>query len=339
MAEFMPVRGMKIYKARKHGDHNIYKALYRFSEENVERIAEIFLPETGESRGGAIKNKQKVEIFLRYMGDPGFQVGVADNTGVHQSSVSRTIDFVSQNIYEHAQNWIKFPTTREEIMEARLQWQNAYTFPAVAGAIDCTQIAIQKPREHGDEYINRKGFASINVQATCNSREEFTSADASWPGSVHDSRILRNSDIYARLLQNNGQLTLLGDGGYGIAPWMLTPYRNPQNDIENYYNIQHSTNRVIIERCFGQLKRRFPILGYKIRLKLDRISRIIICGFVLHNIAKHVNDADDFQELFPDVHDNAVGNLLNFNNEYANVRVQGEQKRTEIARILFNRRH
>nr|CAH7750834.1 unnamed protein product [Callosobruchus chinensis] len=33
------------------------------------------------------------------------------------------------------------------------------------------------------------GYHSINVQATCNADEWFTSVDASWPGSVHDSRI------------------------------------------------------------------------------------------------------------------------------------------------------
>lgn len=233
----MPVRTVKIYKRRKHGDNNNYKALYRFTEENVGRISQIFLPETGETRGGAINNKHKIEIFLRYMGDPGFQVDVSDNTGVHQSTVSRTIDSVSRKIFEQAENWIKFPTTREDILQAKLKWQQSYTFPTVVGAIDCTHVAIEKPGIHGDEYINRKGSASINVQATCNSQEEFTSVDASWPSSVHYSRILRNSNIFASLNQHNGNLTLLGDGGYGIAPWMLTPYRNPQNDIENNYNM------------------------------------------------------------------------------------------------------
>nr|CAI5823249.1 unnamed protein product [Callosobruchus analis] len=41
---------------------------------------------------------------------------------------------------------------------------------------------------HGDEYISRKGYHSVNVQAPCNA-----SVDVS--GSVHDSRIWTNSKI------------------------------------------------------------------------------------------------------------------------------------------------
>ena len=29
-----------------------------------------------ENRGGTLSNKQKMEVFLRYVGDPGFQIGV-----------------------------------------------------------------------------------------------------------------------------------------------------------------------------------------------------------------------------------------------------------------------
>ncbi|XP_066246805.1 putative nuclease HARBI1 [Euwallacea similis] len=181
-----------------------------------------------------------MEIFLRYMGDPGFQISVADSAGVHQSTVSRTIDYVSKIIFEKVSDWIKYPNSPEEIMEAKSLWQKSFTFPVVIGAIDCSHITIEKLKIHGDEYVNRKGIASINVQATCNVKEIFTSVDASWLELVHDSRILKNSNIYPTLVQNNWQMTLLGDSEYALAPWLLTPYRNPQNDEENYYNLQYS---------------------------------------------------------------------------------------------------
>ena len=56
-------------------------------------------------------------------------------------------------------------------------------FLTAIGAIDCTHIGILKPKLHGDEYINRKGKSTLNIQATCDAKEMFTSVDVSWPGS------------------------------------------------------------------------------------------------------------------------------------------------------------
>nr|CAI5869898.1 unnamed protein product [Callosobruchus analis] len=74
---------------------------------------------------------------------------------------------------EKAHRWIKFPSTNDEIREAQHLWQQIYSFPAAIGVLDCTHVCISKPAQFGDEYINWKGFASINVQATCNAQEKL----------------------------------------------------------------------------------------------------------------------------------------------------------------------
>lgn len=67
-------RTVKIYKSRRNAIESNFKNLYRFDSENVDFLVREFLPEYTETRGGAITNKQKVKSFLRYIGDPGFQV-------------------------------------------------------------------------------------------------------------------------------------------------------------------------------------------------------------------------------------------------------------------------
>ncbi|CAH1972737.1 unnamed protein product [Acanthoscelides obtectus] len=103
----------------------------------------------------------------------------------------RKLVLVKQRYLGLSNEWIKFPTTNHELMEAKRIWQSMYKFPTAIGVIDCTHIGILKPNRHGDEYsrINRKGTPTLNVQAACDTREMFTSVDVSWPGSVHDSRI------------------------------------------------------------------------------------------------------------------------------------------------------
>lgn len=78
-------------------------------------------------------------------------------------------------------------------------------------------IKISKPVIYGKEYFNRKGYCSINVQATSNYQEIFTLIDASWLGSVHDSRVWQNSNVCRNFCNNEYGACLLGDKGYGVA--------------------------------------------------------------------------------------------------------------------------
>lgn len=64
----------KVYRPRREVRDEDYRKLFRFSRENVAYLAETFLPPNFETRGGALNNIQRMEIFLRYLSDPGFQV-------------------------------------------------------------------------------------------------------------------------------------------------------------------------------------------------------------------------------------------------------------------------
>ena len=65
----------------------------------------------------------------------------------------------------------------------------------MVGLIDGTHISIRAPIEEPDAYINRKKFHSINVQVICDENMVFIDMLTGWPGSVHDSRVLRNSVV------------------------------------------------------------------------------------------------------------------------------------------------
>lgn len=137
-------------------------------------LGEHFLQDTGETRGGCLSVKHQMEVFLRHVGDPGFQVGVAEDKGIDQSTVCKTFSKVLMQIVAKAYLWITFPSTQADIRISQQRWQaDNYEMLGAFGALDCTHVKIWKPRgrrAHGDEYINRKGVASINVQASCDSQ-------------------------------------------------------------------------------------------------------------------------------------------------------------------------
>ena len=197
---FMHVRKDKLYRERRNLSYlrnEEYHKLYRFTKENVEFLAKEFFEESYEARGGALNSFQKIELTLRYLADPGFQRSVGYEMGVTQSTLSKTLQSTLPTNASKAAKWITFPSSDEEVKQTKEDIFVSHKFPMCVGAIDCTHARIQKPKgRFGDEFINRKFFPSINVQATCNNQYIFTSVDCGWPGSVHDNRIFKNSDIY-----------------------------------------------------------------------------------------------------------------------------------------------
>lgn len=60
----------------------------------------------------------------------------------------------------------------------------------------------------------------------------FTSINCKWAGSVHDSRIWRNTNVRATMVNNPAGAILLADDGYAITPWTITPFENAASNAE-----------------------------------------------------------------------------------------------------------
>jgi nuclease HARBI1 len=116
---------------------------------------------------------------------------------------------------------------------------------------------------------------------------------ARWPGSAYDQAIFNNSVIRARLEMGEfGDGVILGDSGYAVKSYLLTPLRNPVRREEILYNESQIRTRGAVERQYGVWKRRFPVLSLGIRLRLDRVQNVIVACAVLHNLAIEMNEPE-----------------------------------------------
>ncbi|KAL6470507.1 hypothetical protein MHYP_G00216260 [Metynnis hypsauchen] len=80
----------------------------------------------------------------------------------------------------------------------------------------------------------------------------------------------------------------LGDSGYALQTWLMTPLCNPQTDRERRYNSLHSRTRSVVERAIGQLKSRWRCLdrtGGMLLYRPEKVCRIVRACGVLHNVA------------------------------------------------------
>ena len=162
-----PPHNSRILKKRLQPITSDYKTQYRFHEPSVQWISEVFLgQENGENRGGALSNKQKLEITFGYMANPGFQHTVSNVVGVSQPTVSLTIKEVVEVInYMQVQTWIHFPSTALEVEQAARLWRASRAFPSAFGVVDGSLIKIQKPwhRYNPSEYFSGRKNSIVSM--------------------------------------------------------------------------------------------------------------------------------------------------------------------------------
>ncbi|XP_050336478.1 putative nuclease HARBI1 [Bactrocera neohumeralis] len=229
-----------------------------------------------------------------------------------QSSLSRSLRAVAKLIVKVKGGEIKFPSSIEEETFIKTGFFRKFGIKSTIGAIDCTHIAIIAPPSNNVErplnlYLNRKGFYSINVEAVCDHRLCFTFVNAKFPGATHDSGIWATSDLREQLIrqhtntseQQRRESWLLGDQGYPLEPWLLTPVGTPNTHKEQKYNKLHGSARNCIERAFGVLKSRFRcLLKHRVLHYSHETSALFVSTCViLHNIMTKAgitfNEIDD----------------------------------------------
>ena len=103
-------------------------------------------------------------VTIRSLAKGNFYSETADLHGLSRSSVCIAMDGVLTSICERMDN-IRFPSTEEELRKTKREFNNIAGVPNVVGAIDCTLIKIIAPKENEPDYVSRKGFHALNVQA------------------------------------------------------------------------------------------------------------------------------------------------------------------------------
>ncbi|XP_059650392.1 uncharacterized protein LOC132296188 [Cornus florida] len=164
-------------------------------------------------------------------------------------------------------------------------------------AIDGTHVCVRVSNEDAPRYRGRKNYLTIIVLAACSFDMKFTYVLPGWEGIASDSRVMasaleRNGD---KLKLPQGKYYLV-DARYPLKAGRIMPYRGvryhlkewssrrPENPRE-LFNLRHASLCNVIERIFGVLKKRFPIIGssiepiYDVNTQLD----IILACCIIHN--------------------------------------------------------
>lgn len=119
-----------------------------------------------------------------------------DLLNISQPTVCRIVNEVSELLARQFPNCVGFPQANNERNAVKNEFLGMAAFPNVIGCIDCTHVPIISPGGHNaEQFRNRKGYFSVNIQAVAGPQLEIFDAVIRWPGSTHDSRIFSNSGV------------------------------------------------------------------------------------------------------------------------------------------------
>lgn len=144
----------------------------------------------------------------------------------------------------------------------------------------------------------RKGYYAINVIGICDFNLKLTYVAACYAGTAHDSNVFQESDIFKYLEERTLEGGVLCDSAYGNNNFIFKCYVPKKGEHltegQEEHNSSHMSTRNHIERCFGVLKNRFPILR-NVHCGVLRAQSIVMACSVLYNLMR--SESESFIEI------------------------------------------
>ncbi|KIH44852.1 transposase, IS4 family, partial [Ancylostoma duodenale] len=239
------------------------------------------------TRSMPLNTAQQFAVFLKLLSANNFQIDSGDFGGVSQSTVSRIVTRFSDWFAQESDRFVQWHDDNSAIAMQHRVFEE-FRLPRVIGAIDGTHVKIVGPRENEYVFVN-----SLNVACIVDDNYRFMWFSAKWPGSTHDSRAFRESELHRKFANGEIQGRLVGDSAYRAETYLLKPFvgRN-LTESQQRYNDAIGSFRVCVEQSFGHLKRQFSALESGLRYEPVRASKIVAAAICLRNAAIAMKEPD-----------------------------------------------
>ena len=205
---------------------------------------------------------------------------VGDLFGVSISLAAQTFNKIMRLlVVKMYDSYVTLPSSEQE-WEAELRgFIENYEFPCV-GAWDGFHVYISSKLKSFFSFKKRYTMSNLALVGF-NKRILYAAVGA--PGSTHDARMLRNTEIYQQILNGDiipnitihldgaGEIPLVtvGDSAFPRHPWLLKGYNEETRDPQQrYLNKKLCSARVVTENAYGMLKGRWRILYKKTECRM-----------------------------------------------------------------------
>ena len=234
--------------------------------------------------------------FLGTEGSGGSNNNLRNVFGIGEGTASLYRDRVVAALLKLKGSVLTWPNERER-EEIAKRFEEEFKFRNCVGVMDGTlfPLAFRPLSKDAPDYSGRKHAYSISALIICDDQRRIRYINAGWPGTAHDNRILRNSNIFQRPLSFFAERQyILGDSAFENTWFVVLAFKKPRGNKlpreQEIFNDAMSKPRVISEHTIGILKGRFPWLRQIRNVITDdpnnmkRILDYILAATILHNL-------------------------------------------------------
>lgn len=236
-----------------------------------------------------IKIEEQLAIFLFVIGHNLRTRAVQDLFGYSGETISRHFNNVLNAVTSISASFF-----RSDVVDH----QSDPCFKDCVGVVDCIQMPVMVGVDEQGPFRNSdNGLLTQNVLVACSFDLRFRYVLAGWEGSASDQQVLN-----AALTRPNNLQVPLGkyyivDSKYENLPGFIAPYRgvstSNKEEPKGMFNERHKVLHRAIDRAFGALKERFPILLSAPPYPLQTQVKLVIAACALHNYVR-LEKPDDF---------------------------------------------
>jgi hypothetical protein len=130
-------------------------------------------------------------------------------------------------------------------------------------AVVGTHVPIEAPVTVPERYVNRKGAHSVVFQVAVDSKSTIRNVYDTFPGSCHDAYVFRRS-ILCQYVEHQipTPFFIIGDAAYPEMTALKRPFKGRLTEEQMAFNYKLSAQRMVVERTFGFIKKRFKRFRY-----------------------------------------------------------------------------
>uniref|UniRef100_A0A182JBQ5 DDE Tnp4 domain-containing protein n=1 Tax=Anopheles atroparvus TaxID=41427 RepID=A0A182JBQ5_ANOAO len=293
--------------------------------------------------------EMKVAIALYVLGSGADYRMVGKRFEVHFTTVRKCVQtFCEALVKASLESEIRMPTTADGLETVSKDFEDFVGIPQCMGIIDCLHVAVNLPSSEPTQYINSKGWGSLVLQAVVDRQGRFINISCNHPGKANDESVLLQSSIYPIMEHGvhpfdqtrsiDGKEVhpfLLGDKGYPLLPWLITPYSPSKLSSAEYsFNVYVAKARNVIGATFERLTGRWKVLDRCLYTNIDVVPDIIATCCILHNITERFRSP--YRESWSDCP--SVEDATPTQPRWACgiVTAEGEELRNHLAKYMVN---